>query len=68
VPRARYIVARGRLGWWGFALAAWDIWRRIPKQHRRRIMREARKQAPIVARAVSREVRRARAATRSDGR
>jgi hypothetical protein len=33
----------------GLALTAWDIWRRIPKQHRRAILREARKHGPVVA-------------------
>jgi len=36
------------------------MWRRIPKQHRRRITREARKHAPTVARYVARQVRVAR--------
>ena len=44
----------------GIALTAWDIWRRIPKQHRRRIAREARRHAPTVARAVARQVKSAR--------
>ena len=59
MPRARYLISR-RLGPLGLALTAWDIWRRIPKQHRRRIAREARKHAPTVARAVARQVRTAR--------
>jgi hypothetical protein len=59
VPRARYLLTR-RLGPVGVVLTAWDIWRRIPKQHRRRITREARKHAPTVARAVARQVRQAR--------
>jgi hypothetical protein len=62
MPRARYLVTR-RIGWWGLALTAWDIWRRIPKEHRRRIAAEARRHAPTVARAVAREVRAAKAAT-----
>jgi hypothetical protein len=33
----------------GLALTAWDIWRRIPKQHRRAILRQARKHGPTVA-------------------
>jgi hypothetical protein len=33
----------------GLALTAWDIWRRIPKQHRRAILRQARKHGPVVA-------------------
>ncbi len=59
VPRARYLLAR-RLGPVGVVLTAWDIWRRIPKQHRRRITREARKHAPTVARVVAKQVRTAR--------
>ena len=50
---------------WGVLLTAWDVWRRIPKQHRRRIYGEARKHAPTVARTVAREVKRAREARRS---
>jgi hypothetical protein len=34
------------------ALTAYDIWRRIPPQHRRRLMSEARKHGPRVARAA----------------
>ncbi|MBA2361121.1 MAG: hypothetical protein H0V79_09370 [Actinobacteria bacterium] len=59
MPRARYLLAR-RLGPVGLVLTAWDLWRRIPKQHRRRIAREARKHAPAVARTVTTQVRRAR--------
>ncbi len=59
MPRARYLLAR-RLGPVGVVLTAWDIWRRIPKKHRRRIAREARKHAPTVARNVARQVRQAR--------
>ena len=36
----------------GVALTAWDIWRRIPKQHRRTIVRQTRKHGPKVAAAV----------------
>lgn len=59
MPRARYLLTR-RLGPIGVVLTAWDIWRRIPKKHRRRIAREARKHAPTVARTVARQVRQAR--------
>jgi hypothetical protein len=59
VPSARNVAAR-RLGVIGLALTAWDIWRQIPKEHRRRITREARKHAPTLARAVARQVRMAR--------
>ena len=44
----------------GLALTAWDIWRHIPKEHRRRITREARMHAPVVAMAIARQVRNAR--------
>ncbi|HEV3480245.1 MAG TPA: hypothetical protein VG144_12460 [Gaiellaceae bacterium] len=64
MPRARYLLTR-RLGIWGVLLTAWDVWRRIPKQHRKRIYRQARKHAPSVARAVARETRRARSAAKS---
>ena len=59
MPRARYLLNR-HPGTIGLVLTAWDIWRRIPKQHRRRIAREARKHAPTVARVVARQVRLAR--------
>jgi hypothetical protein len=38
-----------RAGPVGLALTAWDIWRRIPKKHRRAILRQARKHGPKVA-------------------
>jgi hypothetical protein len=38
-----------RTGTLGLALTAWDIWRRIPPQHRRLIMRQARKHGPTIA-------------------
>jgi hypothetical protein len=38
-----------RTGAIGVALTAWDIWRRIPKKHRRAILRQARRHGPIVA-------------------
>ena len=59
VVRGQYFITR-KLGPIGVVLTAWDIWRRIPKQHRRQITREARKHAPTVARAVARQVRLAR--------
>ena len=57
--RARYLATR-RLGAVGIALTAWDIWRRLPKRHRRMIIREARRHVPTVARGVARQVRQAR--------
>jgi hypothetical protein len=38
-----------RTGTVGLALTAWDIWRRIPKQHRRTLVRHGRKYGPILA-------------------
>jgi hypothetical protein len=38
-----------RTGTLGVALTAWDIWRRIPKQHRRAIIRHGRKYGPMLA-------------------
>ena len=38
-----------RAGPIGLALTAWDIWRRIPKKHRRAILHQARKHGPTVA-------------------
>jgi hypothetical protein len=52
-----------RAGPVGLALTAWDIWRRIPKQHRRAIVRQARRHGPKVA-AKLMEQRRRRAGRR----
>jgi hypothetical protein len=49
-----------RTGALGVALTAWDIWRRIPKQHRRMIVRQARKQGPKVAAKLMEQQRRRR--------
>jgi hypothetical protein len=66
VPRPRYLLTR-RLGIWGVILTAWDVWRRIPKKHRKRIYGQVRKHAPTVARTLAREAKRARAARKSGG-
>jgi hypothetical protein len=63
VPPARNLATR-RITTFGLVLTAWDIWRRVPKQHRKRIYGQVRKHAPTVARAIQREVKRARAARR----
>jgi hypothetical protein len=47
-----------RMGAVGLFLSAYDIWRRIPPRHRRRIVAETRKHAPTVARAVRQRARR----------
>jgi hypothetical protein len=64
MPRPRYLITR-RMGWWGIALTAWDLWRRIPKRHRKRMLRELRTHAPILARGLTREARRMRDAARA---
>jgi hypothetical protein len=48
-----------RTGTLGIALTAWDIWRRIPRRHRKTILRQARKHGPKVAKRVI-EARRGR--------
>jgi hypothetical protein len=53
-----------RTGTIGLALTAWDIWRRIPKQHRRAIVRQARKHGPRVAAKVMEQQRRRRSTRR----
>ncbi len=63
MPRARYLATR-KMGTVGLVLTAWDIWRRIPKRQRQQIYGQVRKHAPTVARAVNREVQRARSARR----
>jgi hypothetical protein len=54
-----------RLGWWGIVLTAWDLWRRIPKKERKRMMAELRRHAPTVARGLTREARRLRDSARA---
>jgi hypothetical protein len=50
-----------RAGPIGLALTAWDIWRRIPKQHRRVIISQARKHGPKLASKVMEQQRRRKA-------
>jgi hypothetical protein len=38
-----------RLGPFGLALTAWDLWRRIPAKQRRQIVAQARKHGPRLA-------------------
>jgi hypothetical protein len=44
----------------GMALTAIEIWRRIPPRHRKRIIAEARRHAPRIARAAGERRRRRR--------
>jgi hypothetical protein len=46
-----------RLGPIGLALTAYDVWRRIPKSYRRRIISEVAKQGPRLAKEASRYYR-----------
>jgi hypothetical protein len=49
-----------KMGPVGVALAAYDIWRRIPPRHRRRLVAEARKHGPRLAKAAVERRRRRR--------
>lgn len=46
-----------RLGPLGAVLTAYDIWRRIPPKHRKRLLQEARKHGPRLASDVARRRR-----------
>ena len=35
-----------RAGPWGTALVMWDIWKRIPPKHRKKLLQQARKHGP----------------------
>ncbi len=50
----------GKMGPIGVALAAYDIWRRIPPRHRRMLVAEARRHGTRVARAAVERRRRKR--------
>ena len=49
-----------KMGPIGLALTAYDIWRRIPPRHRRRLMAEARRHGPRLAKAAAERRRRRR--------
>jgi hypothetical protein len=59
VPRLRRLFVR-RMGPVGVVLTAYDVWRRIPPKHRKRILAEARKHGPRLARAAAQRQRRRR--------
>jgi hypothetical protein len=46
-----------RSGYVGLALTTYDIWRRIPPNHRRTILKQARKHGPRVAKMVASQYR-----------
>jgi hypothetical protein len=39
----------------GIALTTWDIWRRLPPEHRKRILKAARKHGPRLAATAARK-------------
>ena len=45
MPKLGRLAGRGA-GAWGTALAMWDLWKRIPPKHRKRLLRQARKHGP----------------------
>jgi hypothetical protein len=49
MPRLGKLVGR-RVGPWGLALTLWDIWRRLPPRHRKRLVDQARRHGPRIAR------------------
>ena len=49
-----------RLGPLGLALTAYDIWRRLPPRHRKRLIKATRTHGPRVAKAVVQQRRRVR--------
>ncbi len=59
MPRLRRLFMR-RMGPVGIVLTAIDVWRRIPPKHRRRIVAEARKHGPRIAKAAAKRQRRRR--------
>jgi hypothetical protein len=59
VPRLRRLFYR-RMGPVGIALTAFDVWRRIPPRHRRRIVAETRRQLPKLAKAAAKRRQRRR--------
>jgi hypothetical protein len=56
VPRPLRVLTR-RAGPLGFALTAYDLWRRIPKRQRRQIIAATRKHGPRVAAQIVRRRR-----------
>ena len=36
-------------GIWSIAVAAWEIWNRVPKRHRKRLLKQARRHGPALA-------------------
>jgi len=45
MPKFGRQLGRGA-GAWGTAVAAWNLWKRIPPKHRRRLLAQVRKHGP----------------------
>jgi hypothetical protein len=45
---------------WGTALAAWEIWKRIPPKHRKRLLQQVRKHGPTLLKQAYKARRKAR--------
>jgi hypothetical protein len=48
-----------RAGPWGAAFALWEIWKRIPPKHRKRLLQQARKHGPKLVKQALKTRRRA---------
>jgi len=49
-----------RTGVWGTAIALWKLWNRIPPKHRKRLLQQARKHGPRIAKQAYRARRKTR--------
>ncbi len=49
-----------RAGVWGTAVALWKLWQRIPPKHRKRLIQQARKHGPRLAKQAYQARRKAR--------
>jgi hypothetical protein len=49
-----------RTGAWGMVVAIWQLWKRIPPKHRKRLLQQARKHGPKLAKRAYRARRRIR--------
>jgi hypothetical protein len=59
MPKLGRLLGR-RAGPWGTALAAWEIWKRIPPKHRKRLLQQARKHGPTLLKQAYKARRKAR--------
>jgi hypothetical protein len=59
MPKFGRLIGR-RAGPWGTALAAWELWKRIPPKHRKRLLQQARKHGPALAKQAVKARRKSR--------